>query len=110
MNLDDIKNDNEINILIDNTERQLTALGYTEHGKRHIGIVSQRAGMIIEKLGFSEREIELAKIAGYMHDIGNAINRVDHAHNGALLAYDILKRKGMKIEDAAEIMMAIREP
>lgn len=107
MNLEDVKNDKEVNVLIDNAERQLTELGYTEHGKRHIGIVSEIAGNILKELGYSEREVELARIAGYLHDIGNAINRVDHAHNGAHLAYDILKRLGMPIEDAAEVMMAI---
>ena len=107
MTLEDVKNDKEVNILIDNTERQLTELGYTEHGKRHIGIVSEIAGNILKELGYSEREVELARIAGYMHDIGNSINRVDHAHNGALLSYEILKRMGMPLEDAAEVMMAI---
>ena len=107
MKLEDVKNDKEVNVLVDNTERQLTELGYTEHGRRHIGIVSQIAGEILEKLGYSENEIELARIAGYLHDIGNAINRMDHAHTGAILAYDILKRLGMSLEDSAEIMMAI---
>ena len=107
MKLEDVKNDKEVNVLVDNTERQLTELGYTEHGRRHIGIVSEIAGNILEELGYSEREIELARIAGYLHDIGNSINRIDHAHTGAILAYDILKRLGMPLEDAAEIMMAI---
>lgn len=107
MTLYDVKNDREVNILIDNTERQLAAIGYTEHGKRHVGIVSQIAGDILQKLGYSKREVELARIAGYLHDIGNSVNRVDHAHNGALLAYEILKRMGMQVEDAAEVMMAI---
>ena len=107
MKVEDVKNDKEVNVLVDNTERQLTELGYTEHGRRHIGIVSEIAGNILEELGYSEREIELARIAGYLHDIGNSINRMDHAHTGAILAYDILKRLGMPLEDAAEIMMAI---
>lgn len=107
MKLEDVKNDKEVNVLVDNTERQLTELGYTEHGRRHIGIVSEIAGNILEELGYSEREIELARIAGYLHDIGNSINRMDHAHTGTILAYDILKRLGMPLEDAAEIMMAI---
>lgn len=107
MKLEDVKNDKEVNVLVDNTERQLTELGYTEHGRRHIGVVSEIAGNILEELGYSEREIELARIAGYLHDIGNSINRMDHAHTGAILAYDILKRLGMPLEDAAEIMMAI---
>lgn len=107
MTLEEVKNDKEINVLIDNTERQLTELGYTEHGRRHISIVSEIAGNILKELGYSEKEIELARIAGYLHDIGNAINRVDHAHNGAIMAYEILKRMGMSLEDSAEIMMAI---
>lgn len=107
MNLKDVKNDEEVKILIENTERQLTELGYTEHGSRHIGIVSEISGKILKELGYSKREVELAKIAGYLHDIGNSINRVDHAHNGALLSYNILKRIGFSIEDAAEVMMAI---
>ena len=107
MKLEDVKNDKEVNVLVDNTERQLTELGYTEHGRRHIGIVSEIAGNILEELGYSEREIELARIAVYLHDIGNSINRMDHAHTGAILAYDIVKRLGMPLEDAAEIMMAI---
>ena len=107
MTLEEVKKDKEVNVLIDNTERQLTELGYTEHGKRHIGIVSEIAGNILRELGYAEREVELARIAGYLHDIGNSINRVDHAHNGALLAYQILKRMGMPLEDAAEVMMAI---
>lgn len=104
---EDIRNDEEVKILIINTERQLEEIGYTEHGNRHLEITSRLAGEILTKLGYSEREVELAKIAGYLHDIGNSINREDHAHTGALLAYHLLKEKGMNIEDAAEIMMAI---
>ena len=81
--------------------------GYTEHSHRHISIVSQRAGKILETIGFPERTIELAKIAGYLHDIGNCVNRVDHAHSGAILAYSILKDMGMPVEERTEIMMAI---
>lgn len=81
--------------------------GYTEHSHRHISIVSQRAGEILEMLGYPERTIELAKIAGYLHDIGNCVNRTDHAHSGAILAYNILKDMGMPVEERTEIMMAI---
>lgn len=107
MTLNDIENNEEINALIDNTERLLSAIGYTEHGKRHVSIVSEIAGNILQELGYSEREVELARIAGYMHDIGNSINREDHAHTGAVLSYEILKRIGMPTKDAAEVMMAI---
>ena len=83
------------------------AYGYTEHSHRHISIVSKRAGDILEKLGYPDRTVELARIAGYLHDIGNGINRVDHAHTGAILAYQILKDMGMDLKDRTEIMSAI---
>ena len=81
--------------------------GYTEHSYRHLGIVSKRAGDILRDLGHDERTVELARIAGYMHDIGNCVNRVDHAHSGAILSYQILKDMGMSVEERTEIMMAI---
>ena len=105
--LKDIKENKELDALIRGAQKQLNAIGYTEHGHRHISIVSQRAGDILEKLGYPERTVELTRIAGYMHDIGNCVNRVDHAHTGAILAYNILKEMGMPIEEITEIMMAI---
>ena len=105
--LQDIKENPEIDALIRGAQKQLNALGYTEHGHRHISIVSKRAGDILQKLGYPERTVELTRIAGYMHDIGNCINRVDHAHSGAILAYDILKDMGMPVDERTEIMMAI---
>ncbi len=105
--LEDIKANKEVEALIKGSQKQLNAIGYTEHGHRHISIVSKRAGDILEKLGYPERTVELARIAGYIHDIGNCINRVDHAHSGAILAYDILKNMGMSIEEITEIIMAI---
>ena len=81
--------------------------GYTEHSHRHISIVSKRAGDILEKLQYPERTVELARIAGYLHDIGNCVNRTDHAHSGAILAYNILKDMEMPVEERTEIMMAI---
>ena len=105
--LEDIKNNKEIEALIQGAKKQLTELGYTEHGHRHISIVSKRAGDILEKLEYPARTVELAKIAGYLHDIGNCVNRVDHAHSGAILAYQILKDMGMKEEERTEIIMAI---
>lgn len=103
----DIKNSEEINKLILNAQKQLDALGFTEHSIRHITIVSNRASKLLQDLGYDEHRVELARIAGYMHDIGNAINRTDHAHSGAILAYEILKEMGMDINDRIEIMMAI---
>ena len=83
------------------------AYGYTEHSHRHISIVSKRAGDILEKLGYPDRTVELARIAGYLHDIGNCVNRVDHAHSGAILSFEILKKMGMPVEERTQIMMAI---
>ena len=105
--LKDIKENKELDALIRGAQKQLNAIGYTEHGHRHISIVSKRAGDILEKLGYPERTVELTRIAGYMHDIGNCVNRVDHAHSGAILAYNILKDMGMPVEERTEIMMAI---
>ncbi|MGN1326747.1 MAG: HD domain-containing protein [Clostridia bacterium] len=104
---EDVKNNKEINTLILDSQKQLDALGYTEHSMRHITIVSNRAAEVLKELGYDEHRIELARIAGYMHDIGNVVNRVDHAHSGAILAYEILKEMGMNIDDRTEIMMAI---
>jgi len=81
--------------------------GYTEHSIRHISIVSDRAAKVLEALGYPEDRIELARIAGYLHDIGNGVNRVDHAHTGAILAYQLLKEMGMDVKSRTEIMMAI---
>jgi len=108
--LEDLKNNLEVQELIKSSQKQLNVLGYTEHSTRHINIVSNRAGKVLETLGYSKERIELAKIAGYMHDIGNCVNRVDHAHSGAILAYEILKDMGMDVEKRTEIMMAIRKP
>ena len=93
--LDDVMENEEVQAFINASQKQLKALGYTEHSNRHIGIVSKRTGEILQKLGFNERIIELGKIAGYLHDIGNCVNRVDHAHTGAILAFNILKDMGM---------------
>ena len=105
--LEDVKNNSEVQALVKGAQKQIDAIGYTEHSNRHIEIVSKRAGDILEKLNFDSHTVELAKIAGYLHDIGNCVNRVDHAHTGAVLAYNILKDMGMPVEDRTEIMMAI---
>ncbi|MBO5479349.1 MAG: HD domain-containing protein [Clostridia bacterium] len=105
--LEDVKNNKEVQALIEGTQKQLNVLGFTEHSIRHISIVSKRAADVLRTFGYSEDRIELAKIAGYLHDIGNCVNRVDHAQSGALLAYNILKEMGMEEKDRIEIMMAI---
>ena len=103
----DIRENTEVKFFLEISEKQLRVLGYTEHSFRHVGIVSNTAGHLLEVLGFQPREVELSKIAGYLHDIGNAVNRIDHAHAGAILAYNILTKMGMDLNEAAEIMLAI---
>ena len=105
--LEDIKKNEEVQELILSAQKQMKAIGYTEHSVRHVSIVSNRAGRILETLSYPKERVELAKIAGYMHDIGNCVNRVDHAHSGAILAYQILKDMKMPVQDRTEIMMAI---
>ena len=104
---DDVRNNIEVKALVEGSQKQLNALGYTEHSVRHVTMVANRAAEVLETLVYPEERIELAKIAGYMHDIGNCVNRVDHAHTGAILAYQILKGMGMDSEKRTEIMMAI---
>ena len=101
-----VKNE-EVQELVLAVEQQLKVLGYTEHSIRHMNLVAKRAGMILEELEYPSERIELARIAGYLHDIGNAVNRVDHAHTGAIFAYEILKDMGMETKQRTEIMMAI---
>lgn len=105
--LEDVIKDEEVEAFVKASQKQLNALGYTEHSYRHIGIVSKRTGEILQKLGYDEKTVELGKIAGYLHDIGNCVNRTDHAHSGAILAYNILKELGMPADDRTEIVMAI---
>lgn len=88
-------------------EEQIEAIGFTEHSRRHAGIVSKWSGEILRGLGMEEERVRLAEIAGYLHDIGNCINRADHAQSGAILAYEILKRLGADLRSCAEVMMAI---
>lgn len=105
--LEDVIKDEEVEAFVKASQKQLNALGYTEHSYRHIGIVSKRTGEILQKLGYDEKTVELGKIAGYLHDIGNCVNRTDHAHSGAILEYNILKEIGMPADDRTEIVMAI---
>ena len=102
-----IKNDEEVKVLIKTSEKQIDALAYTEHSVRHASIVSTWTGMILKETGQSAKLVRLGEIAGYLHDIGNSLARYDHAGSGAILVYNILKRLGMNYSDAAEIMMAI---
>lgn len=102
-----IKKNEQINTYIRKADESLKALGYTEHSFAHVGIVAEVAGYILTTMGYPEREIELAQIAGYMHDIGNVVNRVDHAQSGAIMAFRILDKLGVDAEEIATIISAI---
>ena len=97
----------EVLALLERGNHNLGVLGFTDHSKAHCALVAERAGYILRRLGYSEREEELAKIAGFMHDIGNAINRTHHAELGAILANDILKSTDMPMLDRITIISAI---
>lgn len=101
---EEIRNNEVIKTYINAADDTLNALGYTEHSFAHVTYVAEKAGSILETLGYPERMIELTKIAGYMHDIGNVINRVDHSQSGAVMAFRILDNMHM---DPAEIAMII---
>lgn len=103
----DIKNSEEIRTYIKQADTSLDVLGYTEHSFAHVTKCAEVAGKLLEDMGYSDREADLAKIAGYMHDIGNVINRVDHAQSGAVMAFRILDKMGMPTEDIATVITAI---
>nr|MBR4280484.1 HD domain-containing protein [Clostridia bacterium] len=105
--LQDIKQNEAIRVLIRTGNRYLDAMGYTEHGQRHVGYVSKTASGILRALGYSPREIELAAIAGWVHDVGNSVNRHDHGPLGAVLLLPILKEAGMDMADIMEIITAV---
>ena len=103
----DIKKSKEVNAYIYKGNSTLGVLGYTDHSAEHAVKVSSMAGKILECLGYGGHTVELAKIAGYMHDIGNCVNRLDHPHSGALMAHQILRDMKMDYEDIAVIINAI---
>lgn len=107
MKYSDLKENKEIKALIEKGNSNLGVLGYTDHSQAHAALVANRAADILKKLGYKKSRIELAKMAGYMHDIGNAINRSHHAEYGAILAYDILKKTDLDEKDRLTIVSAI---
>ena len=104
---EEIRTNDEINALIERGNDVMKALGFTEHSRRHAAKCAACAGDILVQLGYDEHEVELARIAGYMHDIGNSVNRNDHAHTGAILAWQILKGLEMPMDDIMTVMTAI---
>lgn len=104
---EDIKNNENIKVYITMADKSLEALGYTEHSFAHVGKVSEDAAYILKTLGYDSHLVELAKIAGYLHDIGNLVNRVDHSQSGALMAFRLLDHMNMDPTDIAAIVSAI---
>ena len=107
MTFSEIRNNAEVCALLEKGDYNLGVLGFTDHSEAHCLLVAERAAYILRKLDYPERDQELARIAGFMHDIGNAINRTHHAELGALLANDILKQTTMPLEDRIAIIAAI---
>ena len=103
----EIKHNQTIRCYIDEADRSLRALGFTEHSYAHVTKAAKTAEMILLTLGYSKREAELAKIAGYMHDIGNIVNRIDHAQSGAVMAFRLLDKLGMDPNEIAMVVSAI---
>jgi metal-dependent HD superfamily phosphatase/phosphodiesterase len=104
---EDIKNNKEFKTYIEVGDRHLGIKGYTKHDFGHVTKVAETAGDILAILGFTEREVELAKIAGYIHDIGNMVNREEHAQTGACLCFNILTRLDMDPEEIATVVSAV---
>jgi metal-dependent HD superfamily phosphatase/phosphodiesterase len=104
---EEIKNNDAVKTYITKADESLSALGYTEHAFAHVSRVSDTAKYILETLNYSQHEVELVQIAGYLHDIGNLINRVDHSQTGAVMAFRILDHFGMAPEDIATVVTAI---
>ena len=107
LTLSDIKLNNAVNTYITRADESLAALGYTEHSFAHVTRASEVSGYILETLGYPERDVELAKIAGYLHDIGNLVNRDNHSLSGAVMAFRLLDNMGFDASDIATITTAI---
>jgi len=107
LTFEEIKRNEEIKTYITKADESLCALGFTEHSFAHVTRTAEDAGYILRTLGYPERDIELAQISGYLHDIGNLVNRDDHAHSGAVMAFQILAQLGFSPTEIATITTAI---
>jgi metal-dependent HD superfamily phosphatase/phosphodiesterase len=103
----DVKNDPSISEYIRKADQSLGALGFTEHSFAHVGRAVSICDYILSTLGFDQRDVEIAKIAAYMHDIGNLVNRVEHSQSGAIMAFRILDNMGMPADEISTIVTAI---
>ena len=104
---EEMKKNEVIRTYIEKADESLLALGFTEHSFPHVMYVAEMAGMILETLGYDEHTVELAKIAGFLHDIGNLVNRSNHSQSGALMAWSILRDMNFEASDVATIVTAI---
>ena len=107
MTYEAVKNNQTIKTYIQRADESLVALGYTEHSFAHVTKVAETAGYILETLGYPGHDVELVKIAGYLHDIGNLVNRIDHSQSGAVMAFRILDQMSFSAEDIATVTTAI---
>ena len=107
LTFEQVKNNETIRTYIQRADESLIALGFTEHSFAHVTLVAETAGYILETLGYPARTVELAKIAGFLHDIGNLVNRVDHSQSGAIMAFRILDHMDCDPEELATIVTAI---
>lgn len=107
MTYKEIRKNEEVKALIAKENANLGSLGYTDHSEVHCSLVAERASFVLQQFGYPAHEIEPAKIARFMHDIGNAVNRRQHAEYGALLANEILKQTDLPAEDRITIVSAI---
>lgn len=104
---DDIRKNEDVKEYITAADESLASLGYTEHSFAHVVRVAETAAYILEEFGYDSHTVELAKIAGYLHDIGNLVNRVDHSQSGGVMAFRVLDKMGMPARDVATIVTAI---
>lgn len=105
--LKDVRSSPKVKKLIDGANEVMKAMGYTEHGQRHAGVVSSITRYILENVGVSGRQIELGQIAAFLHDIGNVVNRIDHPFHGASISFTLLNEMGMDAAEIAPILGAI---
>ncbi len=104
---DDIRTNPTIRTYITKADESLQSLGFTEHSFAHVTMVAETCDYILSTLGFPQRDIEVMKIAAFLHDIGNLVNRVDHSQSGAVMAFRILTDMGMDASEVATVVTAI---
>ena len=107
LTFEELRNNKDVNTYIIAADKSLEALGFTEHSFAHVTKVAKNSEYILSTLGFPERDIELAKIAAFLHDIGNLVNRIEHSQSGAVMAFRVLDKLGMPSDEIAKVITAI---